>query len=87
MRSTVIDGEEFFVFQDVCRELGCRKSLRFVSRENRDHALIPVPTVVQSIFNVVNAAGIEELRKGLELESSHADPKGPKETRSARRKA
>jgi len=84
MRETVIDGERFFVFQDVCRELAGKVKWKYswgVSKANRRVVKLPPEKPILQDVVVVNAAGIEEMRKALELESSHA------EARRARRKA
>ena len=70
MRETVIDGERFFVFQDVCRELGCRKLFSLVSRENKTAVMIPQMRPAPTVFNVVNAAGVEEMREAISREAT-----------------
>jgi hypothetical protein len=76
MREIVINGEKFFVFQDVCREvLGrpvrWRHLWRHVSPQNQATVELPVEVTVMKCENAINAAGIEEIRKGIE---EQADP-------------
>lgn len=68
MRSMMIDGERFFVFQDVCREIAGRVrfiDLRHVSAANHRLVKLPVECTVMRREIVVNEAGVEEMRAGL----------------------